>query len=231
MKKPKIKHYDETNYKQSPRYKSHMRRRRKEKFCRFVSLPTVICFIVLFILSGGLLIGSYFFNEQHPWFSNVFVSVGCGILTGVVLYFLSNLRNSNRHRLEHDQKELWSVQICINNVLGVIIMENVKAEKSPSFEISETCECVAEKLEELQQVVYEVAGGFVEYDDKDKNNYGKLWNDIGDLIDKYDAWEAPSNFDEWLSLVYETLETFERRLQTNINRNRDQIDFLEKTIF
>ena len=231
MKKSKIKHYDETNYKQIPRYKRHIRRRRKEKFCRFVSLPTVICCIVAFILSSGLLTGSYFLNEQHPWFSNVFVSTSCGILTGVTLYFFSNLRNSNRHRLEHDQKELWSVQTCIGNILGDIVMKNVMKETGQKVDVLKVCDHIAEKLEELRQTVYEVAGGFVEYDDKDKNSYGRLWDDIQDLIEKYDALETPSNLDEWLSLVYETLKPFERGLQTNISKNRDQIDFLEKTIF
>ena len=84
--------------------KPFLRPRIKEKRRNFLKLPnfwwTICLAISAFLLCG---ISFYFHVKGHQWIPNVLVSIACGIVTGLVLYFLSNIRNN---KIMHIKKEL-----------------------------------------------------------------------------------------------------------------------------
>ena len=114
MKKEKITHYDETNFTKSPMYKKYVRKRRKEKLFRFITLPSFLWVIAFIVISAVLLTASYFTRTSNPWLSGVLVSVACGIITGVILYFLSNLRSIQLYNLQMEQEELLIANLPAN---------------------------------------------------------------------------------------------------------------------
>ena len=230
MKKSKIKHYDETNYKKSPHYKKHVRCRRREKFRHFIVLPTVLWCIAFLAISVLLLFASYLLQERSAWLSSVFVSVGCGVVTGVILYFLANLRNGKRISLENEWEDLRQVQNSLSAVLEPLISKNMMELAGHPIDVLGTCRIIEEKLDELTQTLYIVSGGFLEDVEKDKNGYGRLYNAVEKLIEQSEIQEMQGRSAEWLSSVFEILKPFERELEKKIKTVNDQIVFLNKSI-
>ena len=84
--------------------KPFLRPRIREKRKNFLKLPNLWWTICLAVSAFLLCIVSFYFHTKgHQWLPNVLVSIACGIVTGLVLYFLSNIRNN---KMAHIQKEL-----------------------------------------------------------------------------------------------------------------------------
>ena len=134
--------------------KKLIKNRKKELRHRFFKLSNLKWMGVILLCSVGALVASYYTYKCNPWLSGAFVSAGCGGITGLVLYFLSNLRNNKYAVL---QKEFSSLN-SISNILSQI--NNIKTfhlcyrkswgQKRDIFE--DGLEIVT-LLEELQDVV------------------------------------------------------------------------------
>ena len=147
MKRCKTIQYDETNFIKSPFYKKLNRKRKREKFYRFISLPTVLWIMIFLIVCVSLLILSYFLHESNPWFSGVLVSISCGIITGVILYFLSNLRSGKLHKLEIEEDEIYPVYKLISDVLfEKCIIDNSRNLGTYDYTIQEETKAIMDKL-------------------------------------------------------------------------------------
>ncbi len=131
-----------------------LRRRRKELRHRFFKLSNLKWMIAILLCSIGLLVASYYVYECNPWLSGVFVSAGCGGLTGLVLYFLSNLRNNKIAILQKELATLKSISNILNHIDGFKnYYQNYRTAWGEKRSISEDGYKVASLLEELQDVV------------------------------------------------------------------------------
>ncbi|HJK78450.1 MAG TPA: hypothetical protein O0Y06_04360 [Methanocorpusculum sp.] len=63
------------------------------------SKTTTLSFIIYFIAYGIIGMSLYFY-EGIPWVSNICISIGAGLMTGLVIYILTNLKNMSNIRTE-----------------------------------------------------------------------------------------------------------------------------------
>lgn len=228
MKKEKITHYDETNFEKSPLYKKAKRKRRREKVYGFVSLPTFICTISFLIVSALLLFVSYFVNQSNPWFSGVLVSIACGIVTGVILYFLSNLKSSKVRSLEIEQEELYTVYQAICDV----IFEKSTIDTSRYLK---TWDCtVKEETKRIMDKFYDLNDFFGKgyFDRFEKNEeFQSAAKKFWDLCDEYEILSDDASREQWIYSVINLLSPIKSKLEFLITKNSDKLNFSKNYIF
>ncbi len=93
-----------------------IRKRNKELRERFFKLSNLKWMIGISLCSIGVLSASYYTYECNSWLSGVFVSAGCGGITGLALYFLSNLRNNKYTVLKKEFSILHSVHDILTQI-------------------------------------------------------------------------------------------------------------------
>ncbi len=89
--------------------KPFIRYRKKELRTRFFKLSNFWCTVLILSLSIIILEISCFIYECNSWLSGALVSVSCGCFTGLVLYFLSNLRNNKLAKIQREHQQLKDV--------------------------------------------------------------------------------------------------------------------------
>ena len=131
-----------------------IKNRRKELRQRFFKLSNLKWMIVILACSAGILVASYCTYKSNPWLSGVFVSAGCGGITGLVLYFLSNLRNNKCTILQKEFSTLASISDILDQIDG-FRNYHLCYRKSwgPKRDIFEDGIEIAGLLEDLQSVI------------------------------------------------------------------------------
>lgn len=131
-----------------------MQKRRKELRQRFFKLSNLKWMVAIFLCSAGILAASYYTYTSNPWLSGVFVSAGCGGITGLVLYFLSNLRNNKYAVLQKEFSILNSIHDTLTQING---FKNYhlcyRKSWGPKRDIFEDGIEIVNLLEELQTTV------------------------------------------------------------------------------
>lgn len=228
MKKEKIKRYDETNFKKSPMYKKHVRKRRKEKICRFVSLPTFLWTIAFLIISSLLLLVSFFINQITPWCSGVLVSIACGIITGVILYFLSNLRNNKQHSLQINQDNIYTAyKLVCDIIFEKIALDSSRNSCAYCCTVEDETKSIMEKIGDIREAFYVGDIGCCE----DVEELNLLENEIDDFWKKYDFLFNDNDRQKWIDSVIEFLTDEKAKLEFLMEKNSDKIRFIKKYIF
>ena len=65
---------------------------------------------VLLALTAACFVGSFFLDKSgHTWLSNVFLSISCGSITGLIFYSLTNLRNGKQAKARQEYELLYSI--------------------------------------------------------------------------------------------------------------------------
>lgn len=82
------------------RYK---KKEQRQQFCKLRHIQVIGLSCVITML---LFILSYAMRQHHPWFAPLLQSLGVGMVTGVVLYILGNIRNGTEKYLEHIYSQL-----------------------------------------------------------------------------------------------------------------------------
>ena len=211
--------------------KKHLKRRRNEKIKRVIKLPTFIFCIVFLFLSVSLLLVSYFVNEKSAWLSGVFVSVGCGIITGVILYFLSNMRSSKIQTLQSAQSELYEVYKHINDVIFEIYAYRNSELLEMEVDAFEESVCVVGKLETLLNTLQAPSEKFEKTEGLDT-----LYDKIDDILSNYDTLTYDKLNDDtklkkWFDDIVDLLSPIKLKMEKTMGENGDQLEFMRKYIF
>ena len=92
--------------------KQFLGRRRREKRQLYWEMPSVRWSIIILILGVIFVAISFFCRNCTQWFSGFFQSVGTGLITGWVLYFLSNSREITQNKVARTIKSLTPLVEC-----------------------------------------------------------------------------------------------------------------------
>ena len=228
MKKEKITEYNETNFTKSSFYKKIRRKRRIEKFLRFVSLPTVLLIIALSILFSALLILSFFIYENNPWLSGVLVSISCGIITGVILYFLSNLRSSKLHKLEIEEDEIYPIYNLVCDVIfEKYLIDNSRNLGTCVYTLQEEAKALVDKLIPLSDSFNGGNIGFFE----EKDGLEHICKIVEELCNNYELLYNDDARKKWISNVVDVLSPIKRKMEIIMEENCDRIRFIKRYFF
>ena len=83
-----------------------LRYKKKEQRQQFCKLRHIQVIGLSCVITTLLFILSYAMRRQHPWFAPLLQSLGVGMVTGMVLYILGNIRNGTEKYLEYIYNQL-----------------------------------------------------------------------------------------------------------------------------
>ena len=106
--------------------KPFIRYRKKKLRTIFFRLSNFRYTFLILLLSIIILAISCFIYECNGWLSGALVSVSCGCFTGLVLYFLSNLRNNKLAKIQREHQQLKYVIDVLNNIITIISCHKYK---------------------------------------------------------------------------------------------------------
>lgn len=131
-----------------------IQKRNRELRKRFFKLSNLKWMLGILLCSIGILAASYYTHKCNLWLSGVFVSAGCGGITGLVLYFLSNLRNNKYAVLQKEFSIINSIHDKLNQ-LNDFRNYHLCYRKSwgPKRDIFEDGLEIVNLLEDLQTIV------------------------------------------------------------------------------
>lgn len=84
-----------------------------------IRLPSIWWTVAIIILSIVILLASWFTASLCDWLFNLFVSMSISCFTGLILYFLSNLRNNREGKLRKEVQLLTRVLNILRDILGL----------------------------------------------------------------------------------------------------------------
>lgn len=167
-----------------------------------------------------LFLFSYFTRHCHPWFSSLLQSLGVGIITGLVVYVLSNMRNQREKYVSYVLKqltEIYGYEVKIYNVIPS------KMEVSCSFSLTgkklnwaekvyEAFEATNNYINALKNLEFSLLRELVDEKNVDfskmEGKLGELYETIPDEITASYCWELSGNL---IKLIDESGEWIEEK--------------------
>ena len=96
-----------------------LRYRNRELRTRLFQLSPFWFAILIFVIALLILAISLFIYDYNNWASGVLVSTSCGCFTGLVFYFLSNIRNNKIAKLQKEYRQLKEVLDILKNITNL----------------------------------------------------------------------------------------------------------------
>ena len=201
-----------------------------KKLLVFFRLPTVIAGAILASTSAIMLILSFVFFNVYPWFSNVMISAACGIITGLVLYFLTNLRTNSYSEAKCEYELLLKVR---NDALNIIrdsqYYIKCRCLWNEDIEADDFFRRVYEKTETVQSILFDhiswelyQEAGLEEDNPVDLAATEKLWN-------KYiEAEDTEEIIDDLLSQNINLLNSLITALKKPLQKRKDKLSTYDK---
>ena len=207
--------------------KPFIRYRKKELRTRFFKLSNFWCTVLILSLSIIILAISCFIYECNSWLSGALVSVSCGCFTGLVLYFLSNLRNNKLAKIQREHQQLKDVIDVLNNITTIISCHKYKIllfEKRDIFADSTDVLILLNELEtvrnKLPLQLYNVLPQ-KGYDPADRDNLNNYRDKLSNSDDKVSAKKS-------LLYIYDELLPLADYLQELYCERNDQLMLMGK---
>lgn len=184
--------------------------------------------VSIFVLTI-LLVISYVY--EGAWISNVLISIGAGIVTGLVFYFLSNYRNNKMAQLQLDISALAPVMSALSDVSHYETLakwpKSLGGSQMSQEDIAyEIMECIDKLSEAIGQIGYEL--------------YQELELDIDDPIDRdkckvlrdsLEKIELLKDYKTWSISAYKDLIGLHDKVDSLLKDKKDTLEILQKHIF
>lgn len=207
--------------------KPFIRYRKKKLRTRFFKLANFWCTFLILLLSIIMLASSCLIYECNGWLSGTLVSVSCGCFTGLVLYFLSNLRNNKLSKIQKEHQQLKGVIDVLNNIITIISCHKHKIllfEKRDIFADSSNVFLMLYELEEarnkLPLQLYNVLPQ-KGYDPADRDNLNNYRDKLSNSDDKVSAKKS-------LLYIYDELLPLADYFQELYSERDDQLMLMGK---
>lgn len=124
--------------------------RNREIRTQLFRLSPFLWTIIIFMIALLLLFLSFLIYDYCNWASGVLVSTSCGCFTGLVFYFLSNIRNNKVAKLQKEYKQLKDVLDVIRNITNTASYYKLKVLYGSKRDVFEDREKVYIWIDELE---------------------------------------------------------------------------------
>lgn len=208
--------------------KNLIRYRRREFFKRVCKLPNISWLIKISLIAVIFLIISILFGDKKENFFSMLVSISCGCFTGMIFYFLVNVRNNKEHRLQKEYMVLKETFDILRHILNYgdhykykqimkIKKRDVFEDGSEIFSLLYDLEYARNKIPlSVYDIVYDIG-----YDPIDRDN-------INNYRDKIDASDDEKSMEKTIKKICKELLPVADALDLCIKEREDQITFLSK---
>ena len=198
---------------------------------RLAKLPNFWWSIGVFVLFILLLILSFCTYEKCNWLSGVLVSASCGCFTGLIFYFLSNVRNNKEAKLK---KEYLNIKLVYEILINIVNYSSCYGKyykflgtKRDVFEDGYSIMSLLDELEEKRGIIpldiYDVVAS-KGYDPMDRDN-------INSYRDMIAATNNVKDMEKCILKIGEELISVADTLQELLQEREDQIMFIGKYFF
>lgn len=189
---------------------------------------------LVWLLIGSIIMAiafSLIWFECHPWLSSVFISAGCGIFTGLVLYFLTNIRanTSAKVQIEYEQlKRLYDLFKEIDAMGWYYTYGKKIAEKHRN--VHEDVNTLLLKLVEIRQVKKDISRELwqaVGFSNCDPLSY----DEINRMIEASECYENNNDLKNWIIWVNNEIQPIADKIHQPLQDRTYQIAYLSKSFF
>ena len=202
----------------------------KKRMCRLtISLGNSKGVLVSIFVLTVLLVISY--QYEGAWISNVLISIGAGIVTGLVFYFLSNYRNNKMAQLQLDISALTPIMSDLSNISHYETLakwpKSLGGSQMSQEDIAyEIMECIDNLSETIGRIDYEL--------------YQELELDVDDPVDRdkckalrdsLEKLELSKDYKTWSISAYKALIGLHDKVDGLLKDKKDTLEILQKHIF
>ena len=211
--------------------RTHRRKLPNYKWVTVVSVSCLFLLFLSFIMNNSALISSLI-KEHTPiiskqtkeWFSNVLLSIGCGEITGLVLYFLTNIRNNKQISLFEEYSSIKKVCDALRCILHVLL--EMSLNKQTIFDkkaLLALLDDLEEKRGGIPLEVYDTVPS-IGYDPLDHDN-------MNSYRDRINLSNSEENLTENLVCIMKEMQTALMELGDLEQEFADQIEIMRKSFF
>ncbi len=222
--------------------KSYLKRLKKERNSHRNKLPnykwviaaSVSClflFFLSFITNNSTLIPAPIkehipnvLKQNKEWFSNVLLSISCGGITGLVLYFLTNIRNNKQASLSEEYSCIKKICDSLRCILQVLL--EMSLNRQTVFDkkvLLHLLDDLEEKRNEIPLEVYDIVPA-IGYDPLDRDN-------MNSYRDRINLSDSANNLTENLVCITKELQTAFMELGNLEQEKANQMEIMKKSFF
>lgn len=201
---------------------------RKETRKRLLKLPNFWCSISILLIAIILLLTSLFLFNCCPWLSNALISTSCGCFTGLVLYFLANIRNNKVAKLQTEYHALKETLRIMRVITGYGLLYSMTRFWGKRNTVEDSGE-IWRLLQELDEARNEVPNEL--YDTVPNKGYDPVSHDN---LDSYKELLMASEYETFKNnIIYisEEIDAVITHLDILFREREDQLRIMGKSYF
>lgn len=182
----------------------------------------------IFVMSICFII-SYFF--RNTWISNVLISVGAGFVTGLVFYWLSNLRNNKILQLEKEIELLTPIYRDLENISNLQLLVRVRSmeQYTNKGQIDIAVE-IMECIERLELSIHKLTFSLSEMIDLESENPFD-YDSYQSFRKSYEEATSIDEYRKWSKFVCEKLRAITENVAGVYKEKKGSLEILQKIVF
>lgn len=193
-----------------------------------LKLPHLRWLSIIHLVAAGLLTISYFTYEEMPWFSGALVSASCGCFTGLIFYFLVNIRNNREKKIRQEYlslKKTDDILKCISNYGEYYkLYKQLRWEKRDAFEAGGEIILLLDALEvarnQIKLEIYDIVDS-LGYDPLDRDNMNSYRTRLKTASDV-------KSMEESILYVWQEVSPVRDEFQKLMQERADQMNFMDE---
>ena len=201
---------------------------RKETRKRLLKLPNFWWSISILLIAIILLLTSLFLFNCCPWLSNALISTSCGCFTGLVLYFLANIRNNKVAKLQTEYHALKETLRIMRVITGYGLLYSMTRFWGKRNTVEDSGE-IWRLLQELDEARNEIPNEL--YDTVPNKGYDPVSHDN---LDSYKELLMASEYETFKNnIIYisEEIDAVITHLDILFREREDQLRIMGKSYF
>lgn len=197
-----------------------------------------LIFLLCLVLSPFLLFSFSFVFKEHTEWANICIGLGTGITTGIVLYFLNNLRNNRYNQLEYEVTVLKQFYETIHNIKRICYKYTTLSKLLNSYLWVHQLEDDSKSYDDVIEILFLL--------DTIRNKHigpllslklDVIWNRYDQLDTLYIRYKESAennsynSTDEWMEAVLKELTDLWELLRPFFNEREHQLKFIKSKMF
>lgn len=202
---------------------------KKKRRKAFLELDHIGWFIACSIMAIILIIASYLIQECSSWFSSLLQAISTGIITGLVLYILSNIRTLKSNELDNELIKFRELDVLIKETYNHCPRRMMKyfsrsGQVDFDIELKIAVSCALAASEKIFNLGYSFSKEFEEKLKISVSDFKKTLEEFDEsLLESYTEKEIFKLTEDFKNIIYNPFIFISSKLQ-DIEIQREQID-------